>query len=190
MLIADVYDFDKTVFNGESGTYFYLFCVKRHPEFLRYIPKQILTLIKWQSKRITTEKFKEVFYSPLTEIDCESEINLFWQEHADKINPWFRDRDKSVKTIICSASPVFQIKPICDALGVDLIVATEFDTKKGKAIGLNCKDEEKVKRMKIDASEYTIRDVYTDNLKSDGPLLTLATRYKFHVVKGKVNKIN
>ncbi len=189
-MIADVYDFDKTIFNGESGTYFYFFCIRRHPQFIRYLPKQIATLIKWQLKKITTEEFKEVFYSPLTKIDCETEIKLFWQKYAYKINPWFHERDKSVKTIICSASPVFQIKPICDTLGVDLIVATEIDTKTGKAIGLNCKDDEKVKRMNRDAPDYTVRDVYTDNLKSDGPLLSLATRNKYHIVKGKVNKIN
>ncbi len=189
-MLADVYDFDKTVFNGESGTYLYLFCIKRHPQFLRYVPKQILTLIKWQLKKITTEEFKEVFYAPLTTVDYEKETELFWQKYAYKINPWFKERDKSVKTIICSASPVFQIKPICDALGVDLIVATQIDLKTGKAVGLNCKDGEKIVRMKAQAAEYTVRDVYTDNLKSDGPLLTLATRNKYHVVKGKLNKIN
>ncbi len=189
-MIADVYDFDKTIYNGESGTAFYFFCIRRHPQFIRYLPKQVLTLIKWQLKKISTEEFKEIFYAPLREIEWEEETELFWQKYARKINPWFKDRDKSVKTIICSASPVFQIKPICDTLGVDLIVATEIDLKTGKAVGLNCKDEEKVVRMKRDAAEYTVRDVYTDNLKSDGPLLTLATRNKYHVVKGKVNKIN
>ena len=81
-------------------------------------------------------------------------------------------------------------KGICERIGIKHYLATEFDPKTGKAIGLNCKDGEKIVRMKKDAAEYTIRDVYTDNLKSDGPLLTLATRNKFHVVKGKVNKIN
>ena len=44
--------------------------------------------------------------------------------------------------------------------------------------------------MKKQAADYVIRDVYTDNLKSDGPLLTLATRNQYHVVKGEVIKIN
>ncbi|MBR0349282.1 MAG: haloacid dehalogenase-like hydrolase [Clostridia bacterium] len=188
-MIADLYDFDKTIFNGESGTYFYLFELRRHPRFLLNIPWHIVTLIGFLLGIIPTEKFKEAFYGPLKTVDVEEETKLFWEKYAYKINPYFINRDKSVKTIVCSASPVFQIKPICDKLGVDLIVATEFDPKTGKAIGLNCKDGEKIVRMKKDAAEYTIRDVYTDNLKSDGPLLTLATRNKFHVVKGKVNKI-
>ncbi|MBR6531185.1 MAG: haloacid dehalogenase-like hydrolase [Clostridia bacterium] len=189
-MIADVYDFDKTIFNGESGTYFYLFELRRHPRFLLNIPGHIVTLIKFGLGIISTEKFKEAFYAPLKSVDCEEETKLFWQQHAHMINPYFLNRDRSVKTIVCSASPVFQIKPICDKLGVDLIVATEFDPKTGKAIGRNCKDEEKIERMKKYAPDYTIRDVYTDNLKSDGPLLTLATRNKYHVVKGKVTKIN
>ena len=186
----NVFDFDKTIFNGESGTYFYLFELRRHPRFILNIPRHIVTLIKFGLGKISTEKFKEAFYGPLKSVDCEEETRLFWQKYAHKINPYFLERDKSVKTIVCSASPVFQIKPICDTLGVDLIVATEFDPKTGRAIGLNCKDEEKIIRMKKQASDYTIRDVYTDNLKSDGPLLTLATRNQYHVVKGKVTKIN
>lgn len=189
-MIADLYDFDKTIFNGESGTYFYLFELRRHPRFLLNLPGHIITLIKFSLGKISTEKFKETFYGPLKSVDCEKETKLFWEKYEHKINPYFLNRDKSVKTIVCSASPVFQIKPICDKLGVDLIVATEFDPKTGKAIGLNCKDGEKIERMKKDAAGYTIRDVYTDNLKSDGPLLTLATRDKYHVVKGKTTKIN
>lgn len=189
-MIADVYDFDKTIFNGESGTYFYLFELRRHPRFLLNIPRHIVTLIGFALGKIPTEKFKEAFYSPLTTVDVEEETKLFWEKYEYKINPYFINRDKSVRTIVCSASPVFQIKPICDKLGVDLIVATEFDPKTGTAIGPNCKDDEKIVRMKKQAAEYTIRDVYTDNLKSDGPLLTLATRDKYHVVKGKLNKIN
>lgn len=189
-MIADLYDFDKTIFNGESGTYFYLFELRRHPRFLLNIPRHMVTLIRFALGKISTEKFKEAFYSPLTTVDVEEETKLFWEKYAHRINPYFINRDKSVRTIVCSASPVFQIKPICDKLGVDLIVATEFDPKTGKAIGLNCKDGEKIVRMKKQAAGYTIRDVYTDNLKSDGPLLTLATRDKYHVVKGKLNKIN
>lgn len=189
-MIADLYDFDKTIFNGESGTYFYFFEVRRHPKILRYLPSQIMTVIKLGLGKVTMEEFKEAFYAPLTLVDYKKETELFWKKYAYKINPYFINRDKSVKTIVCSASPVFQIKPICDTLGVDLIVATEIDPKTGKSIGLNCKDGEKVERMKKYADEYTIRDVYTDNLKSDGPLLTLATGNKYHVVKGKVNKIN
>lgn len=189
-MIADLYDFDKTIFNGESGTYFYLFELRRHPRFLLYFPWHIIMLIGFLLGIIPTEKFKEAFYSPLKTVDCEKETKLFWEKYAYKINPYFLNRDKSVKTIVCSASPVFQIKPICDTLGVDMIVATEFDVKTGKAIGLNCKDGEKIERMKKQAPDYIIRDVYTDNLKSDGPLLTLATRNQYHVVKGKVTKIN
>lgn len=189
-MLADVYDFDKTIFNGESGTYFYLFELRRHPRFLLYFPWHLINLIGFLVGIVPTEKFKEVFYSPLKSVDVEKETTLFWQKYAHRINPYFVNRDSSVKTIVCSASPVFQIKPICDKLGVDLIVATEFDPKTGKAIGKNCKDDEKIERMKKQAAEYTIRDVYTDNLKSDGPLLTLATRNKYHVVKGKVTKIN
>ena len=39
-MLADLYDFDKTVFDGESGSEFWLFCLKRHPSIIRFLPKQ------------------------------------------------------------------------------------------------------------------------------------------------------
>ena len=44
-MIADLYDFDKTVFNGESGSEFWLFCLKRHPRIIKYLPKQLKGLL-------------------------------------------------------------------------------------------------------------------------------------------------
>ncbi|MEE0982028.1 MAG: HAD family hydrolase, partial [Acutalibacteraceae bacterium] len=88
-MIADLYDFDKTIFNGESGTYFYLFELRRHPRFLLNIPWHIVTLIGFLLGIIPTEKFKEAFYGPLKTVDVEEETKLFWEKYVNKINPYF-----------------------------------------------------------------------------------------------------
>ena len=121
--------------------------------------------------------------------DAEKEAELFWQEKADRMNDWFNPREHDVKTVVCSASPVFQIKPICDRLGVDLLIATRMNPSTGLIEGENCKSTEKVSRLKKEAADYEFRDVYTDNLVSDGPILELATRKKIHVQGGKRSEI-
>lgn len=189
-MIADLYDFDKTVFNGESGSEFWLFCLKRHPSIIRFLPKQAVGLFGYYVfRKISKKHSKELFYSYLKAIDAEKEAELFWQENAVKMNEWFRPREHDVKTVVCSASPVFQIKPICDKLGVDLLVATRMNPSTGLIKGKNCKNTEKVRRLEEEAADYEFRDVYTDNLISDGPILELAMRNKFHIQNGKRSRI-
>lgn len=189
-MLADLYDFDKTVFNGESGSEFYLYCLMRNLKMWKFLPSQLRYIFRYAVlRKITMEQCKEKLYSSISVIDGEKAAKLFWEKNESRINNWFKPKEHDVKTIVCSASPVFQIKPICDKLGVDLLISTDIDVKTGKLSGMNCKGEEKKRRIASEASDYTIRDVYTDNLKSDAPLLSLATRYKYHVSKGKITRI-
>jgi HAD superfamily phosphoserine phosphatase-like hydrolase len=189
-MIADLYDFDKTVFNGESGSRFWLFCLKRHPSIIKYLPKQLKGLLGYYVfHKISKKDSKELFYSYLPSVDAEKEAELFWDKNESKINSWFKPNEHDVPTIICSASPLFQIKPICDRLGVRLVIATRMNPKSGKITGENCKKEEKVKRIEKEAPEYEIRDVYTDNLVADAPILNLSTRKKYHVQSGKLSQV-
>lgn len=189
-MIADLYDFDKTVFRGESGSEFWLFCLKRHPSIIRYLPKQLSGFFgHYVFHKIGKKRCKELFYSYLPSIDAEHEAELFWDKNAGRINEWFNPKSNDVPTVVCSASPVFQIKPICDRLGVNLLIATQTDPRTGLISGENCKGTEKVSRLKKEAADYEFRDVYTDNLVSDRPILELAGRKKYHVKNGSLSEI-
>lgn len=37
----NVYDFDGTIYNGDSTIDFFLYALKRNPSVLRYLPKQV-----------------------------------------------------------------------------------------------------------------------------------------------------
>ena len=74
-MIADLYDFDKTVFNGESGSEFWLFCLKRHPRIIKYIPKQLKGLLgHYVFHSISKKKSKENIAGA---IGIRSSIELF-----------------------------------------------------------------------------------------------------------------
>jgi len=189
-MTADLYDFDGTVFDGESGTEFFLFCLKRHPKLIKYLLRQTIAALKYFfEKEKKLDVFKTEFYSFLSAIDAQKESELFWEKNAHRMNPWFRPKESDVPVVICSASPLFQIKPICDRLGVSLVIATDLDEKTGKMRDINCKGEGKLEYIKKYAPDYTFRDVYTDSIEHDAPILSLATRDKYHVVNGKLNKI-
>ena len=77
-MIADLYDFDKTVFNGESGSEFWLFCLKRHPSIIRFLPKQAVGLFgHYVFRKISKKHSKELFYSYLKAIDAEEGSRAF-----------------------------------------------------------------------------------------------------------------
>ena len=60
-----------------------------------------------------------------------------------------------------------------------------MDPKTGEIRGKNCKGAEKVERIKKEADGYIFRNAYTDNPKSDAPLLSLAEN-KFLIKNGEI----
>lgn len=183
-MLADLYDFDKTIFDGESGTAFWLFCLKRHPKIIKYLPRQLKGLFgHYVFHKITKERSKELFYSYLPCINAKKESELFWEKNSVKIFDWF-PLQKDIPIVVCSASPLFQIKPICDRLGVDTVIATKMDPETGKIIGNNCKGEEKVRRIKEELPEYDFRNAFSDNIASDAPMLSLASGKKYQIKHG------
>ena len=59
----DVYDFDGTIYDGDSSIDFYLFCLKKYIKLLRYIPGQVLYSILYKFKIKTKEEFKQKYFS-------------------------------------------------------------------------------------------------------------------------------
>lgn len=187
-MLADLYDFDKTVYPVDSATEFWLFCLKRHPKILRHVPHQAFSAVKFILKKIDLTGFKSEFFCFVKSVDAEKETELFWDKNAHKIFGWFKPAENDVKTVVCSASPEFEISPILRRLGADVIIGTDMDPKTGKIRGKNCKGAEKAERIRKEADGYIFRNAYTDNPKSDAPLLSLAEN-KFLIKNGEIIKL-
>ncbi len=184
-MLADLYDFDKTVYPADSATQFWIFCLKRHPKLIFCLPHQVFSAVKFFLKKIDLTGFKSEFFCFLKFIDAEKEAELFWNKNDHKIFPWFKPEENDVKTVICSASPEFEISPVLKRLGVDIIIGTDMNPKNGEIHGKNCKGPEKINRIKKDAAGYVFRNAYTDNPESDAPLLSLAQN-KFLIKNGEI----
>lgn len=177
----NVYDFDKTIYNGDSTIDFYLFCLKKHPSILLYIPAQIKGVILFKMGKIEKKKFKELFFSFLVKInDIERDIVLFWDEHEIKIKEWYKNKHREDDVII-SASPHFLLKEICKRQKIKNLIATKVDKKTGKFESENCYGQEKVLRFSAQFGEKSIDEFYSDSF-SDEPMSKMAKNS--FIVKG------
>lgn len=179
----NVYDFDKTIYDGDSSLDFYKFCLKRHPYILLLMPGQIISAFLYKANVIGKNKFKERFFSFLQRIpDIDEEVFSFWNEHEAKIKNWYK-KNKQNSDIIVSASPEFLLKEICDRMSIKHVVATQIDKKTGKLTGNNCYGKEKVNRLKKYMPDIKIHCFYSDSY-SDTPVARISE--KAFLVKGDI----
>ena len=184
----NVYDFDKTIYPGDSSFHFWLFCIRRKPSALLELPHTIPTAIRYILKKATLEDCKKSFMRYLRRIpDAEAYARRFWKENAGRIYPFYRERQEDGDVII-SASPEFLISEICAILGVACI-ATRVDTKTGEFLSPNCRGEQKPARFRELYPEAEVDEFYSDSL-SDIPMMKLASA-GYLVRRGRIaEKIN
>ena len=175
----NVYDWDKTIYDGDSSIDFYKFSVKKNPKLAKHWLRQGKAALAYKRGKISKTKMKTVFYEYFQSIeDIESEVLEFWNQNSGKIKSWYLDQKRDDDLII-SASPEFLLKPITDRLGVSLIVS-EVDPKTGKNLSENCYGAQKVVRMKEQYDISEIESFYSDSY-SDDPLAQYANQ-SFYVV--------
>lgn len=177
----NVYDFDGTIYNGDSTIDFFLYALKRNPSVLRYLPKQVWGFVLYGIKRIDKTKLKEYFFSFLSAINAEELTNAFWNQNQKKIFDWYLNQQKP-DDIIISASPEFLLQPICSRLGIRHLIASEVDPKTGMFTSENCRGQAKARRLKAEYNVTYIDRFYSDS-HSDLPLAKIASK-AFLVKKG------
>ena len=178
----NVYDFDKTIYDGDSSFDFIKYLISKKKKLLFKLPKMLLYLIKYKLKVINKEKMKECFFSILSSFDNIDElIKSFWILNEYKIKDFFK-YDKSKNIIIASASPYFLLEPIFKKYKIKDLFATNMDKNTGKIIGLNCHGVEKVRVINNKYPNSIIETMYSDDKYSDKPLLDIAKHS--YIVKG------
>jgi len=187
----DVYDFDGTIYDGDSTFDFILFCLRRHPQIVLSLPALSLAALKLAMKKIGLTEFKSALFGLMIKhISLTEEAKLFWQneETKKKLGAWFYDRPRDLPIVIASASPEFELRYAAEILGVKNLIGTRCNDATGQLIGKNCKGAEKISRIREFMGEYTVRAMYTDDTKADGPLLAIAEE-KYKITHGKMERI-
>ena len=178
-----VFDFDKTIYDGDASIDFFTYCLKKNKKVLKAAPRQLSGWVRYHLKAISLNEFKERYFSFIKYINLQGMIDRFWNDNRGKIKGWYLSV-KNPDDVIISSSPDFIIRPICTWLGVNSI-STVFDTVHCKIIGENCKGEEKVKRFKELYPDTVPSEFYSDS-DSDAPF----AQFSSHSFKVKGNNIS
>lgn len=180
-----VFDFDGTIYKGDSTIDFFLYSLYKKPFLIRYLPKQIKGFILYLTRRISKTQFKEYFFCFLSGIDCEKMVNDFWASNERKIYEWYLVQ-KNENDIIISASPEFLLRPICERLGIENLIASQVDELTGIFERENCFGEEKIVRLKEEYKMEKIDRFYSDS-ENDLPLAKIA-EHPYRIKNGEVIK--
>ena len=188
----NVYDFDNTIYDGDSTVDFCRYCIRKYPRVLPHFFVVGAAGIGLAAGISSKDRFKSVLYGFFKKIpDIDMCVDDFWSGHRKNIQSWYLEQKESTDLII-SASPEFLLMPVARELGVDLI-ASQVDKKSGKLLGPNNSNEAKVKRFTekygdgIDAGATAagiIDEFYSDS-DNDLPMAKLA-KNAFKVKKGRV----
>lgn len=182
----NVYDFDGTIYRGDSTVEFYLFCLSKKPRLICFLPKQLMGLGFYFVKKIDKSEMKRYFFSFLRGIDDpEAMVQLFWDKNNHKIEQWYREK-KKLDDLVISASPEFLLEPVCKQNNIGGLLASKVDIYTGEFYSPNCRGEEKVRRFYEAYPEGKIEEFYSDSF-SDKPLADIAEQ-AFLVNKGGLKK--
>lgn len=156
------YDFDNTIYNGDSSIEFYFFLIRRHPflfyKLLSFIFSYLLYILHIKDKIYAKEQMFSIFKNIK---DIDNEVKFFWNNK--ELTNWYLDI-KEQDDIIISASPLFLIKPFLELNNIKNVIASDVDKNNGKFNGPNCYGEEKVKLFIKKYGKEKLKRFYTDSL--------------------------
>lgn len=171
----NIYDFDKTIYDGDSTAAFVKYCAKRYKKtFLTLIPTGWAFLL-YTLGIYTKTQFKEKMYRFLKYVpDIDIALEDFWSTHKCNILDYYKEQ-KADTDIIISASPEFLLEPICKELGIKRLLASRVNPHTGEYDGGNCWGEEKVKRLNEAYGISECDEFYSDSF-SDTPLAEISKK--------------
>ena len=182
---VDIYDFDKTIVPFDSGTRFFIYCMLHYPWCLVFLPFIGIAFLLMVLGVLHFTQFKKICYIYVRFIPKNRAIVKFWDKYDKYVYPWFNERKRY--SVVISASPDFLLEEINKRLHFDKLISTRHNEKTGIIIGENCRGEEKVKRLfeEFNEDEINVVDVYSDSLKYDKYIFSLAKGKCYHIVNGE-----
>ena len=190
MVNVNVYDFDNTIYNGETLVDFILYYVKRDVKIWKYIPKLIVISIKDAFHLFTVQEAIEAYASFLEGYyvnmgDLSESVVDFWNRNEKKIKPWYEEVRKE-SDIVVSGTTDFILDEIMKRMNIKNHVGSSIDKNTGKFTRL-CFLENKVKVFNELYPNAHIENFYTDSM-NDKPMMEIADHV--YLVKGdKITKI-
>lgn len=175
------YDFDNTVYRGDSSTHFTFWCLGHFPKTWLHLPAIVFWGTLFGLRICTKTRFKSHLFGYLRHVkDMDKAVADFWKGHRKNLKGWYLKKDHS-RDVIISASPEFLLAPVFETLPVQKLMGTPMDKHTGVIHGENCWGPEKVRRLREYAPDFHMLEFYSDS-RSDTPLAQVSD--KAFLVKG------
>lgn len=178
----NIYDFDDTIFDGDSSVCFIKYSLIHKPHLVLFSGlKALKEIIKYIFKKSNIGLIKSELFSFVKYIkDFDNYMEGYVNKYKKKVKPYYYEKQKESDVII-SASFEFIVESLCKELNIKNVIGTRYDVVKGKIIGNNCKGEEKIKRFRELYEDAQVEEAYSDSL-TDVPMFKIAK--KGYLVKG------
>jgi len=186
----NVYDFDNTIYRGESGADLFFFYLKKDPSLLKRIPWGLKLIIKYKTGKMTLQQVLDNYSGLIEEYGrkldrFDRDMVEFWNKNEHKIKPFYQKQRRD-DDVILSACPDIVIGEICRRLNIHRFVATETEPGTRRLIRF-CYRENKAKAFTERYPDAVIDNFYTDSY-NDSAMFDMAKNV--YLVKGnKMKKI-
>ena len=190
MIIIKVFDFDNTIYRGESAVDLAFFMIKSNKRILFFVPTIFYNLIKYKLCLVDKDNMQKAinrcFKSAIKDKNgLLGPVESFWEKHSCKLDERMLKRIGK-DDIIITATPDFLINGIKDRLNTSNIISSEVDAEKREVTYFNFGDN-KVRKYKELYGGKKIDSFYTDSY-NDKALMDISERV-FIVKKGRIKCI-
>lgn len=174
----NVFDFDNTIYDGESSLDFFKFCIRYKPSLARHLPRTLKMAVKYKRGIVDKDEVMKfcgdmlcVLAQNVTNLDIM--LEKFWEKNIGKLKPQIMNiiHDEDV---IISASPSFIFDKIRDKFKGAAIISTEIDMNNMQIVRL-CYGENKVSEFRKLYPGIKPDNFYTDNI-NDMPMMSLSKK--------------
>ena len=184
MIKIKVFDFDNTIYQGESTIDFFLYIISKKKNYIKYLPLTIYTYILYKTKRLPLDYVKKIANKYTHEIvnnknEIKELVQEFWINNSNKLKPKFLNMIDE-EDIIITASPNILIDGIKDKLKTKNIICSQINLETGNLDFLCLKENKSIAFQKY-YKDKEIDELYTDSM-NDTPLINISK--KSYLVKG------
>ena len=186
----NVYDFDNTLYKGESTVDFAFFMMQHNPKIYTWIPTIFWNLLmyklclteKEQMQRILNEFLKVLIQD---DYDITEMAQAFWRKNENRLNMALIRRIRP-EDVILTASPDFMMNVIGKRLGTGHILCSKVDIPTKTILYLNY-GTNKVRYFRRLYHDTPVSRFFTDSY-NDQAMMDLAQRV-YLVSNGRVKRI-
>ena len=175
----NVYDFDKTIFDGDSTYLFLRHLMTKKPALALRAPlllgNGLLFAAGIRKKQAFKERLFRTVFPPVG--DAYALLPAFWDEYEGRIKGFYQNLQRPDDVVI-TASPADIVRPMCARLGIKTVLGSPVDLRTGRYSGQNCHGEEKVRRFREMFPTDEVDDFYSDS-HDDDPMARIARRAFF-----------